>query len=307
MKSLWKRGGDKISPLTFLFLFYVFVTPGGGALFTDGLGRAVDIPDTPRRIVSLAPNLTEVLFALGLDDRIAGVTSFCDYPEEARHKTKIGGFIHFSLEKLVSLKPDLVLATADGNRKETVLQIERLGCPLYVVNPKSLDEILEMINLLGTITGTGEKAGALADSLRKRIDKVAAAASERKPPRVFLQVGTEGLITAGRGTFLDELIRLSGGINVAGTEGVRYPRYGMEKVVSLRPEVILVIAMDEEPLPWHFWKRWPGIPAVRSNRIHLLNADLVTRPSHRIVDGLEEMFSLIHRQENEKPPKEVEE
>ena len=298
MKSFRKRGGDKIFPLTVLFLFYVLVSPGDGSPFTDGLGRPVDISESPRRIVSLAPNLTEVLFALGLDDRIVGVTSFCDYPEEARKKEKIGGFIHFSLEKLVFLKPDLVLATADGNRKETVLQIERLGCPVYVVNPKTLDEILEMIEALGTITGTGEKAGALVTALRKRIDGVVAQTSGRESPRVFLQVGTEGLITAGQGTFLDELIRLAGGINVAGSETVRYPRYGMEKVVALSPEVILVIAMDEEPLPWGFWKRWPEVPAVRSKRIYLLDADLVTRPSHRIVDGLEEMFSLIHRREN---------
>lgn len=145
----------------------------------------MDIPEAPRRIVSLAPNLTEVLFALGLEDRIAGVTSYCDYPEGAREKPKIGGFIHFSLEKLVSLEPDLVLATADGNRKETVLQIERLGVPLYVVNPETVDDVLAMIETLGRITGTPDRAGPLAAALRKRIDRIVASASGRPAPGCF--------------------------------------------------------------------------------------------------------------------------
>jgi len=294
MRSFLTRTGGRLLLPSLFFFSCLFPSPGGASAFTDDLGRVVDIPEAPRRIVSLAPNLTEVLFALGLEDRIAGVTSYCDYPEGAREKPKIGGFIHFSLEKLVSLEPDLVLATADGNRKETVLQIERLGVPLYVVNPETVDDVLAMIETLGQITGTPDRAGPLAAALRKRIDRIVASASGRPAPRVFLQVGTEGLITAGRGTFLDELIRLSGAVNVAGAETVRYPRYGMEKVVSLEPEVILVIAMDGEALPGIFWKRWPGIPAVESNRIYFLDADLVTRPSHRIVDGLEEMFSLIH-------------
>ncbi len=281
--------------LTVLFLLVAFAAPCGAAVFTDALGRKVDLPEPPRRIVSLAPNLTEVLFELGLADRIAGVTTYCDFPEEAREKPKIGGFINFSLETLVSLKPDLVLATADGNRKETVLRIERTGCPVYVVRPKTLEEVFGMIEALGAVTGTERRAGDLVASLRERVRRVAAAAAAGEHPRVFLQVGTEGLITAGKGTFLDELIRLSGGVNVAGGEAVRYPRFGMEKVMALKPEVILVIAMDGEAVPERFWKKWREIPAVRSNRIHFLDADRTTRPSHRIVDGLEEMFLLIHR------------
>lgn len=287
---------NKRCVLTVLFLFFAFAAPGGGTVFTDGLGRNVDLPEPPRRIVSLAPNLTEVLFELGLADRIVGVTTYCDFPDEAKEKPKIGGFINFSLEKLVSLKPDLVLATADGNRKETVLRIERTGCSVYVVHPETLEEVFGMIEALGAVTGTERKAGDLVASLRERVGRVTARAAAGEHPRVFLQVGMEGLITAGHGTFLDELIRLAGGVNVAGGESVRYPRYSMEKVIALKPEVILVIAMDGEAVPERFWKKWREIPAVRFNRIHFLDADRTTRPSPRIVDGLEEMFLLIHRQ-----------
>jgi len=277
-----------------LFLFPAF---SDARVVTDEVGRKVNVPDRPTRIVSLAPNITETLFALGCDDEIVGVTVHCNYPEAALSKECVGDLIHPSLEKIVSLEPDLVICTADGNRKETAVLLEKMGVPVYVVNPRTLREIIDMILHIGIMTGKEHEAVDLAESLGKRIERVAQRAGPLPKPRVFFQFGTEGLITAGRGTFINELISCAGGVNIAGDASIRYPRFSIEEIVDQGPDFIFVTSMKNNESPARAkasWQRWHIIPAVRYNKIYLIDSDYLTRPSPRIIDGLEHLFRIMH-------------
>jgi len=266
-------------------------------VFLDALGRKVKIGSFPKRIVSLAPGITETLYALGLDREIVGVTTFCTYPEAARLKPRVGGFTNISVEKIVALNPDLVIGTADGNRQETVDKLESLGIPVYVTNPKTLEEILAVVLQVGTITGRERVARRLTADLQKRVAHLSALVAAQKKYRVFFQVGGEPLITVGRDTLHNQLINLAGGVNIAGEEKTLYPRYSVEEVVAQQPEVILFSSMKyaaDVTRVWGHWRKWPNIPAVRDNRLIIIDTDLIDRASPRIVDGLEAMVKALH-------------
>ena len=277
--------------------------PSNAAVYNDDIGRSVQIPSYPRRIVSLAPSITETLYALGLDREIVGVTDFCNYPEAALSKPKVGSFISLSAEKIVSLSPDLILATADGNRKESVEQLVRLGLPVYTVSPSNLNQTLRMISTIGRMTGREKESHALVRKLQQRIRHVTTATEHLPRPKVFFQVGIDSLITVGRDTFLNELITLAGGVNISGEETVRYPRYSIERILTAAPDVVIVTSMKGEGSFEQVkknWLRWSSLPAVRTGRIYLMETDLVFRPSPRIVDGLEELTILIHPEARER-------
>ena len=277
--------------------FFFFSGTVYAGVFLDDLGRKVEITPSPKRIVSLAPGITEVLYGLGLDGEIAGVTIYCNYPEAALLKPKIGGFTNISVEKILSLNPDLIIGTADGNRKETVMRLESLGMPVYVTNPKTLDEILEMVLAIGRITGKEREAKKLTLDLKNRVKNLSSLVNGRRKKSVFFQVGGEPIITVGRDTVHNQLITLAGGVNIAGGEKTLYPRYSVEEVVAGQPEVIILTSMKYEAdvsTIWNKWKKWPHIPAVRDNRLHIIDTDLIDRSSPRIVDGLAEMVKIIH-------------
>jgi len=277
--------------------FFFFSGPAYAGVFLDDLGRKVEIAPSPKRIVSLAPGITEVLYGLGLDGEIAGVTIYCNYPEAARLKPKIGGFTNISVEKILSLSPDLIIGTADGNSKETVMRLESLGMPVYVTNPKTLDEILGMVLAIGRITGKEREAKKLTLDLKNRVKNLSSLVNGRRKRSVFFQVGGEPIITVGRDTVHNELITLAGGVNIAGGEKTLYPRYSVEEVIARQPEVIILTSMKYETdvsTIWNKWRKWPHIPAVRDNRLHIIDTDLIDRSSPRIVDGLAEMVKIIH-------------
>ncbi|MDP2268898.1 MAG: cobalamin-binding protein [Deltaproteobacteria bacterium] len=287
----------KISFILLLVGISLTPVPVDAAVFRDALGRKVNIVSFPKRIVSLAPGITETLYALGLDREIAGVTTFCTYPEAARLKPRIGGFTNISVEKILSLNPDLVIGTADGNRQETVDKLESLGIPVYVTNPKTLAEILAVVMQVGVITGKEKVARRLTADLQNRVKHLTALVAAQKKLRVFFQVGGEPLITVGRDTLHNQLINLAGGVNIAGREKTLYPRYSVEEVVAEQPEVILFSSMkyaEDITMVWGHWRKWPNIPAVRDNRLHIIDTDLIDRASPRIVDGLAAMVKAIH-------------
>jgi len=280
-----------------LLAAFSFPPPAAAEVYIDEVGRRVDIPSPPRRIVSLAPSITETLFALGLDEEIVGVTVLSTYPEAARSKPRVGTFVSISIERVVALNPDLVIGIADGNRKETVEQLERIGFPVYIVDPKSIEEIFRMVLDIGRVVKRGDRAAVLVDGLRTRVDRTASSLKGLKRPRVFLQIGISPIITAGKGSFHSELICRAGGVNIYGDETVRYPRCGLEDVIARKPEVIIVSSMKQGgnfPAVREGWERWHTIPAVRDGRIYVIDTDLVDLASPRIVDGLEKMAEIIH-------------
>ena len=265
--------------------------------FKDEVGREVVIPDVPTRIVSLAPNITEILYALSLGDRIVGVTEFSDYPRQAEQKPKVGTYVDFNIERIVALRPDLIIATYGGNPKPAVLRLEELGFAVYVTRVKSVEGMLNMIEHIGMITHTRERAAAIVNRLKKRIREVTDKVRHAPRPIVFLQISAKPLMTVGGGSFHDQVIELAGGRNLARASTVRYPKYSIEDVLHKEPDYILISTMEREGLfeqQKADWMRWQNIPAVLNDRICFINSDLIDRASPRIVDGIEELARLIH-------------
>ena len=287
----------KLIWLIHLALPFFLVKASFGFAVIDETGRRVNIAGTPQRIVSLAPGITETLYALGLDNEIAGVTHYCNWPSRALKKPRIGGFSNPSIEKIVSLKPDLIIATVDGNRKDTVMQLERIGLPVYVINPSHTDKILEGIIHIGEITNRKNVAARLVKKLRERLRNITAQTKNKTKPRVFFQIGLEPLITVGGGTLIDEVIERAGGFNIAGKDTVRYPRYSAESIMKGAPDIILFAPManDKEfTAVKKFWKQFERISAVKNNQIYPVNTDLISRASPRLFDAIETMALIFH-------------
>ncbi|MBU4344954.1 MAG: cobalamin-binding protein [Desulfobacteraceae bacterium] len=264
---------------------------------TDQLGRSVMLPDNPQRIISFAPSITEIIYGLGQEHRLAGVTRFSDFPPEAEKLPKVGSFVRLDLERIVALKPDLCIAIKDGNPRAVVERLESLQVPVYVVNPRDLDSVMETVIEIGSLLNAGKKAKSLVQKMRSRIQRVeflVAKASNR--PRVFYQVGISPIVSAGSDTFIHELILLAGGENLAqGTTG--YPRFSREQVLTFSPEVFIITSMARGEVFERVkkeWSRWTTIPAVRDQRIFLVDSSLFDRPTPRLLDGLELLVRLIH-------------
>lgn len=261
--------------------------------FTDDLGRKIDLPQPPQRIVSLAPSITEILFYLGLGNRVAGVTDFCNYPEEARKKPSIGWIISPNVEKIILLRPDLVFVTAEGNRLDIVETLERVHIKVYVFNPHHIEDIMQEILSIGEIAGQGERAREQVSGLSRRIEAVKTKAEESQRVRVLYLISIDPMISVGPGSFIHDMIGISGGENVASRSVARYPRIEMEEIVHRDPEVI--IAPSEIIETVRSWKgRWGGISAVKNDRIYPIDMDIVSRPGPRIVEGLERIYGEIH-------------
>jgi iron complex transport system substrate-binding protein len=295
--------GKKMRELNKLFLFLIFFLLGGlgdkafGATFIDEAGRGVEVKGPPQRIVSVAPSVTEILFALGLGSRVAGVSVYCQFPPEALKKEKIGGYINPSLEKIVALKPDLVIGIAEGDLKSFVDKLAGLKIPVYIANPQNVSEVLNSIQKIGEATFSSPAAGKVVAGMKERIQGIQSRVRGRPQFRVLHILNFDPLISAGKGTFVDDLIRLAGGRNLAEKAQGRYPRFSMEEVLAQDPEVILLASMkSQDPMSEQrqWWERWKTVSAVKHNRIYVLDSDLIHRPSPRIVDGLEQVARAIH-------------
>ena len=289
----------KIALIVLISFFLALIGAGQSSArtVTDETGRSVNITPHPQRLVSLAPGITETLYALGLGDKIAGVTTFCDWPAAVRKKTRIGGFTNPSVEKIVSLRPDLILATADGNRKDTITQLERLGLPVYVINPLNTNGVLKSILHIGEITNRGAVAGKLVATLQNKLDNISHQIRRKSKPRVFFQLGLEPIVTAGRGTLINEVIERAGGVNVAGRDMANYPRYSAEGIIGAAPEIIIFAPMvndNEFAAVKRFWQKFKDVPAVKNNKIYPIDADLINRASPRIFDAVEMMALIFH-------------
>jgi len=268
---------------------------------TDQTGREVRIENVPQRIVSLAPGNTEIVYALGLEEKLIGVTEFCNYPEAAKDKPKVGGFSTVDIEKVVETQPDLILA-ASIHKEEVIPRLEGLGLTVLVLAPKTLDEVLDAITLVGRCAGEQEETAQLANGLRERIktitDKTESLTRDDRPD-VFYIVWHDPLMTVGPDTRIHQLIELAGGTNIAQDLGEEYPAISLEAVIMADPQIIIAgSGMGEgASLPYEFVlteERFSGVEARINNRIYEIDTDLVGRPGPRIVDGLEQLAEMIH-------------
>jgi iron complex transport system substrate-binding protein len=263
---------------------------------TDGTGRTLSLPAPPRRIVSLVPGVTEMLYAIGAEDRLVGRTDFCDYPPAARRKPSVGGTVSPNLEALIALKPDLVVATSAGNSDETRRQLERLRVPLYLVDPHGLSDVFRTLTRLGALADREARAAEVVAVLEGRVRAVAARVAARPRPRVLYVVWPEPLIVPGRGAAVTELIELAGGASVSADGPEGYPRYSVEAAVARGPEVIILARHGAGTAPYarEKWERFADLPAIRAGRLHAVDGDLFHRFGPRVVDALEILARLLH-------------
>lgn len=283
--------------LVFSLLFIAADSESSTRFVTDQLGRQVNVPAIPKRVISLAPNITEIIFALNRESVLKGVTLHCDFPEKAKLLPRVGSYVGLDLEKIISLNPDLCIAIKDGNPKHVIERLESLGIPVYAVDPRNLDSVMKTIISIGGLLGADKRAGILVENMRSRIRHVTElVASSSHRPRVFFQIGTAPVVSVGTDTYIHELIMMAGGINVTAGE-TTYPRFSREQLIALSPDVVVITSMtrsDAFEAVLSEWNKWPQIQAVRNKRIYMADSDLFDRPSPRLVDGLEALAKLIH-------------
>ena len=268
---------------------------------TDQMGRVVTIEKMPETIVSLSPGHTEIMYALGLEDKLVGVTEYCDYPEAAKDKPTVGGYSTVDIEKVVEIQPDLILAT-NIHKAEVIPELERLGLTVLNLYPKTLDEVLEAITLIGQCTGKEEEASRLVTEMRNRIKAVTdktANLTEAQRMRVFYTLWHDPLRTVGSDNRIHELIVLAGGINIAQDLSGISTTISLEAVIEANPEVIIAgVGMGSgEDLPLQFALTEPRLKDVDArinDRVYGINNNLIGRPGPRIVDALEQLAKMIH-------------
>jgi len=266
---------------------------------TDQMGREVTIEGIPQRIISLSPSNTEVAFALGLGERIVGVTEFCNYPPEALEKDIVGGFSTPSIEKVIELEPDLILASTI--HKEEVPRLEELGIPVLVVEASSLNELYASMSLVAEITGVISAGEEVIASMQQRIQAVQDVVSvidDEDKIRVYYEVYSDPLMSAGSGAFINDVITLAGGINIFGDVDENYPQISAEVVAERQPDIILfpdyhgtadlvLEGMADRP-------GWESVPAVLEFRVHAMSDDTFARPGPRAVEAIEEAARIFY-------------
>jgi len=303
-KQIFARGTNWfLAAFLSIALVLTACTPGGQTpvinYVFDDLGRLVAINGTPQRIISLAPSNTEILFALGLGDKVVGVTDYCDYPPEALEKEKVGGYVTPDIEKIVALNPDLILV-AYGTPMEVINTMVGLGLTVFGIKTTDLDDLLNDIRRVGEITDKEVEAQVLTSAMASRIEAVTNVTSElEERPKVFYLI-SQDLWTAGSGTFIHELIEKAGGVNIC-QNITGYTIISVEEVVARDPEIIITSS-------------WPGVyewamnstelevTAARQNgSVYTCDDNLVQRPGPRLVKGLEWFAYLIHPEIFEEP------
>lgn len=288
-----------------------------GREVVDEAGRTVKIPQSVQRIVSLAPSLTETIYALGLQDRLVGDTDYCDYPEEARRKTKVGGAINPNLEEIAALRPDLVLMTKSLNRLDTVHALDTLGIPTYATDPHTVEDIVSSTKRLADVLGAPDAGTALGLDLEHQLDELKQRLAPFHPRRVFFIVWPEPLISIGKDTFIADALRWAGAVSIVDT-AQGWPEVNLEEVVKLQPEYLVVATGHGENLA-HDMETYSTLPgwrllgALRNGRIAVIS-DAVNRPAPRIISAIEELARQLHPEafaeprekekiEKENPPK----
>ncbi|MDD5700559.1 MAG: cobalamin-binding protein [Dehalococcoidales bacterium] len=265
----------------------------------DDLGRNVQIKDVPQRIISLSPSNTEIVYALGLEDRLIGVTTYCNYPPEVKDKPQVSQFSNVDIEKVVALEPDLILADS-LHEADVIPALEKLGITVLAINPATMEEIFGDIGMIGRAAGQTESAESLLASLQDRTkavtDRTAGPESGEKY-RTFFVTWHDPIWTAGSGTLINDLITRAGGTNIA-ADLKGHSQIDLETVIQRNPQVILILSsMGTQDNSFNYIKtepRFQATDALKNNRVYLVDADIISRTTPRSVDGLEQIAKIIH-------------
>ncbi len=287
----------------FLFLAFVFlftncrtepaklqiITPTRE--ITDDLGHTVKLPETIERAVSLAPNLTETVFAVEAGDKLVGRTSYDNFPLEAQKIQTVGDTLNPNIENIIALKPQIVLVSTASQIETFTKQLEEQKIAVFVTNPNSLDDIYKSIYQIGEIFNKAAKAREIVDNLKQRVADVEARTADVKDVKVFLQISKEPLFTIGKESFLNDLINRAGGVSVTENVATAYPKLSKETALALNPEAIILSDSADNKEPNEVFK---NSPAMKNNKVFRVNADIISRPSPRIVDALEQIARDLH-------------
>ena len=254
----------------------------------------------PARIVSLAPDITEILFALGLDEKIVAVSSDSDYPPETAKKDKVGTFWQPNTEAVIASKPDLVIAQWFEQQKAVADSLNRLGYPVLILKMEKIDELFTFIQKIGDAAGSPQAAVKLLDNIHNQLNALQSKCKSAEKVKVLWVVQNEPLRIAGRNTFINEMIELAGGENAIGPAIQQYPHIGTEQLLAGGADVIIQSAMKtdniekEQRAAENFWGRWPGLPAVKNKRIYVVNGDPILRLGPRLPQGAEIIARCLH-------------
>lgn len=258
----------------------------------DDLGRVIQIPRRIERAVSLAPSITEAVFAVGAGDRLVGVTTFCDYPEDAKKIAKVGDTVNPNMETIIALKPQVVFVSTASQIENFTWTMERQGIAVFVSNPKTLDDVVKDLRRLSEMFGTSDTAGAALNSIQARIMEVEERSAERKRTRVFIQISREPLFTVGKDSFLTGLLERAGGDSVTAEVATGYPKLSKETALALDPEVILLSDSEDNREVNEAFK---NSSAVKNGKVFRIDADIISRPGPRLVNALEQISELLSK------------
>lgn len=264
---------------------------------TDETGRVVKIPVDVRRIVSLAPSLTETVYALGLQDRLVGDTDYCDYPADAAKKHKVGGAINPNMEEIAAVKPDLVLVVKSLNKLETVRALEQLGIPVYSADPHTVKGVLDSMKKLSEVLGAEDVGMALDEKLEGRLASLRAKTGRVPPKQVLFVVWTEPLMSIGRKTFIADVLEYAGATSVVDSKQ-DWPQFSLEEAVRLQPEFLIFASSHSEAVKndvdaLALKPGWSIMEAIKQRKIAIVS-DAINRPGPRIVDAVEELARQLH-------------
>ena len=277
-------------------------SPSAGPIsVTDDTGATVTLDQPAQKVVSIAPADTEIAYAIGGGSKMVGGTSYDDYPEEAKSLAKVGDFSNPSIEKIVALEPDLVLA-AGGIQAGLRSKIEKLGMQVFVVDPTTYDGVMEDITELGQLMGLEAGAAKVVADMTAAKEKAQARVASLDRPATFIEVYSKPLMTAGKGTFIDDLVTLAGGTNIGAAAGPGFPNFSSEVLVQDDPAVYVAMA-GSQSTPGAIAKRpgYSGLAAVKDGKVYVIDDNLIARPGPRLALGLEQLAAMIHPEASPAP------
>ena len=278
----------------FLFLL-AFATPAHADIAVrDDTGQTVHLAQAPKRIISLAPHITELLYEVGAGSRIVGAVAYSDYPEEARRIPRVGGYRSLDMEAIAALRPDLIVAWASGNTPAQIDKLKQLGLPIYLSEPKRINDIASSLARLGTLTGNNEVAQLAVAKFNRQLNTLRTNYAGRPSIRVFYQIWNSPLMTVNGEQIIGDAIRLCGGENVFTNLPTLTATVSLEAVLQADPEVIVASGMGTQRPPWlDDWKRWPRLRATKADQLHFVSADYINRATPRLLQGAESLCKIL--------------
>jgi len=281
--------------LFFAFLFFTHLSMAAVKV-VDDTGRTVELESTAKKIISLAPHVTESLYAAGAGKKIIGAVSYSDYPEEAKKIPRVGGYPTIDIERIVSLKPDLVIAWASGNNANQIEKLMSLGLTVFLSEPRYPEDIANTIKRFGVLAGSSAIANKKHDDFLAHYNSLKERFSDKEKVKVFYQIWNKPLMTISGEHLISNIIELCGGENVFANLKTLTPKISLESVIAAKSEVIVSGGMGKERPDWlDDWKSWPEVPAVKNQHLYYIDPSLMQRVGPRILDGAERLCSMLDR------------